>query len=76
MADLAGLKARFDKALAKLEAKTAAAGDAAGGDLAAENAKLREELEKLKAERERDVAELNQLLAELGPMIEAEAQNG
>ncbi|MFS4437612.1 hypothetical protein ACMA5I_05300 [Paracoccaceae bacterium GXU_MW_L88] len=74
MADLAGLKARFDKALAKLEAQSAAAGE--GGDLAAENAKLRAELEALKAERERDVSELNQLLAELGPMIEREAQNG
>lgn len=70
MTDILNLETRLNSALTRIEAAANSDGDT--GDLAAENASLRQQLAEFRAERQQDLATIDQLMSKFKSVLEDE----
>ena len=70
MTDIMNLESRLNSALARIEAAAHSGGD--GDDLAAENARLRQQLAEFREERQKDLETIEQLMQKFNAVLEDE----
>ena len=70
MTDIVNLETRLNSALARIEAAANSGGES--GDLAAENARLRQQLAEFREERQQDLATIDQLMSKFSAVLEGE----
>lgn len=70
MTDIVNLETRLNSALARIEAAANSGDDS--GDLAAENARLRQQLTDFREERQQDLNTIDQIMAKIATMSEDE----
>ena len=70
MTEIVNLENRLNSALARIEAAANTGTDS--GDLAAENARLRQQLAEFREERQQDLKTIDQIMAKLNAAAEGE----